>query len=320
MTALQEIWFLLLAIIVIVYVILDGFDLGVGFWFIFAKDEHEGNTLNERKEIIQTIAPFWDGNEVWLLAAGGVLFAAFPDVYATVFSAFYVPLILVAFCLIIRAVSIEFREEFPSATWHRISDIAFIIGSIGPSVVFGILIGNLVQGIAIDDEKLFVGSFFDFFNPYSILIGLLALSMIITHGAVYLRIRSTTKLAEKATQWAKYSSLGFLIISSVTLVISLIFQSHVVENYIDSFFLLIIPILGFVSIIATTWYIWNERSPIKTFLLSSTSIALSLLGAVIAIYPNLVYSTLDEAYSLTIHNASSTDEGLLVMLIIAAIA
>ncbi len=320
MTALQEIWFLFLAVIVIVYVILDGFDLGVGFWFIFAKDKHEDMTLNERKEIIQSIAPFWDGNEVWLLAAGGILFAAFSDVYATVFSAFYIPLLLVVFCLIIRAVSIEFREEFPSPLWHRVSDFAFIFGSLGPAIAFGVLIGNLVQGIAIDANKQFTGSFVDFFNPYAIIIGLLALSMIITHGAVYLRVRATEKLAAKATQWAKLGIVSFLVISSCSLVISLLFHPHVQNNYIDLPILLIIPIIGFVFIGLTTYYIWNEKDAKLTFVLSALSIAFSILGAGVAIYPNLVFSSIDEAYNLTIHNASATDTGLLVMLIVAIIA
>ncbi len=320
MTALQEIWFLFLAVIVIVYVILDGFDLGVGFWYIFAKDKHEETTLNERKEIIQSIAPFWDGNEVWLLAAGGILFAAFSDVYATVFSAFYIPLILVVFCLIIRAVSIEFREEFPSPLWHKISDIAFIVGSLGPAIAFGVLIGNLVQGIAIDANKQFTGSFIDFFNPYAILIGSLALSMIITHGAVYLRVRATDKLAAKATQWAKFGIISFLAISSSSLVISLIFHPHIIDNYVDLPILLIIPLIGFVFILTTVYFIWYEKEAKKTFILSSLSIAFSILGAGAAIYPNLVFSSLDEAYSLTIHNASATDTGLLVMLIVAIIA
>ncbi|PWI47669.1 cytochrome d ubiquinol oxidase subunit II [Candidatus Heimdallarchaeota archaeon B3_Heim] len=320
MSALQEIWFLLLIVIVIIYVILDGFDLGVGFWFIFAKDKHQETTLNERKEIIQSIAPFWDGNEVWLLAAGGILFAAFSDVYATVFSAFYVPLILVAFCLIIRAVSIEFREEFPNPIWHKISDIAFIFGSLGPAIAFGVLIGNLVQDIAINADKRFTGSFIDHFNPYSILIGLLALSMIITHGAVYLRARATDKLAAKATQWAKMGIISFLAISSGSLVISLIFHPHIIDNFLNMPILLIIPLIGFVCILFTSYFIWNEKDAKLTFLLSSLSIAFSILGAGVAIYPNLVFSSLDEAYSLTIHNASATDAGLLVMLIVALIA
>ncbi len=320
MSALQEIWFLLLVVIVIIYVILDGFDLGVGFWFIFAKDKHQETTLNERKEIIQSIAPFWDGNEVWLLAAGGILFAAFSDVYATVFSAFYVPLLLVAFCLIIRAVSIEFREEFPNPIWHKISDIAFIFGSLGPAIAFGVLIGNLVQGIAINADKRFTGSFIEFFNPYAILIGLLALSMIITHGAVYLRVRATDKLTVKATQWAKMGIVSFLAISSSSLFISLIFHPHIIDNFLNLPILLIIPLIGFVCILFTSYYIWNEKNAKLTFILSSLSIAFSILGAGAAIYPNLVFSSLDEAYSLTVHNASATDTGLLVMLIIALIA
>jgi cytochrome d ubiquinol oxidase subunit II len=226
----------------------------------------------------------------------------------------------VAFCLIIRAVSIEFREEFPSPLWHKVSDIAFIVGSLGPAIAFGVLIGNLVQGIAIDANKQFTGSFIDFFNPYAILIGLLALSMIITHGAVYLRVRATEKLAAKATQWAKFGIISFLAISASSLVISLLFHPHIQDNYLEFPLLLIIPTIGFIFIGLTVYYIWNEKDAKITFLLSSLSIAFSILGAGIAIYPNLVFSSLNDAYSLTIHNASATDTGLLVMLIVALIA
>jgi cytochrome d ubiquinol oxidase subunit II len=231
-----------------------------------------------------------------------------------------VPLILVAFCLILRAVSIEFREEFPSPIWHRLSDFAFIFGSLGPPIAFGILIGNLVQGIDVNAEKQFVGDFIEFFNPYALLIGFLALSMIITHGAVYLRVRATDLLAKKATQWAKVGAVSFIILSFSALIISLLFHPHITDNFINLPILLLVPLLGFISIILTLYHIWHEKSAIRTFLLSACSIALSISGAGLAIYPNLVFSSLDTMYSLTIYNASSSDNALFLMLIIAIIA
>jgi cytochrome d ubiquinol oxidase subunit II len=320
LTLLQDIWFILLLFIIIIYTILDGFDLGVGFWFFFAREKDENITKVDRKVLLKAIAPFWDGNEVWLIAAGGILFAAFPDVYATVFSAFYLPLILVVFCLILRATSIEFHDEFDSPLWHRITDTAFIIGSIVPSFSFGVVIGNLIQGLPIDVNKNFTGDFFSLFNPYALLIGLLALTIIITHGAIYIRLRTTGRLQKKATEWAKIGVIAFLICSSVSLVISIIFQDHVVENFIMNPILLLIPLLGFVAILTTLWYIWTDADPIRTFISSIASITFSILGAGIAIYPNLVVSSLDASYSLTIHNTSASDLGLLVMLVIALIA
>ncbi|MFW9903567.1 MAG: cytochrome d ubiquinol oxidase subunit II [Candidatus Thorarchaeota archaeon] len=320
LTLLQDIWFIVLVLIIIIYTILDGFDLGVGFWFFFAREKDKNITKADRKVLLKAIAPFWDGNEVWLIAAGGILFAAFPDVYATVFSAFYLPLILVLFCLILRATSIEFHEEFDSPLWHRITDTAFVIGSIVPSLSFGVVIGNLVQGLQIDSNKNFTGNFFSLFNPYSILIGLLALTIIITHGAIYIRLRTTGRLEKKATQWAKIGIIAFLVCSSISLGISILFQDHVLENFIAYPILLLIPLLGFVAILTTLWHIWTEADPIRTFMSSIASIAFSILGAGIAIYPNLVVSSLDPSYSLTIHNASASDLGLLIMLVITLIA
>ncbi|UCE14171.1 MAG: cytochrome d ubiquinol oxidase subunit II [Candidatus Heimdallarchaeota archaeon] len=320
LTLLQDIWFIVLAFIIIVYTILDGFDLGVGFWYFFTREKDDQVTKTDRKILLQSIAPFWDGNEVWLIAAGGILFAAFPDVYATVFSAFYLPLILVVFCLILRATSIEFHEEFDSPLWHRIADTAFIIGSIVPSFSFGVVIGNLVQGMPIDANKNFTGTLFSLFNPYSLLIGLLALTIIITHGAIYIRVRTTGPLQKKATQWAKVGIIAFLACSSISLVISVFLHDHVLENFLANPFLLLIPLLGFVAILITFWHIWTEANPIRTFITSAASIALSILGAGIAVYPNLVFSSLDPNYSLTIHNASASDLGLLIMLVIALIA
>jgi len=320
LTLLQDIWFIVLLFIIIIYTILDGFDLGVGFWFFFSREKDKSITKTDRRILLQSIAPFWDGNEVWLIAAGGILFAAFPDVYATVFSAFYLPLILVVFCLILRATSIEFHEEFDSPIWHRITDTAFIIGSIIPSFSFGVVIGNLVQGLPIDENKHFTGNLLSLFNPYALLIGLLALTIIITHGAIYIRVRTTGKLQKKATNWAKIGIISFLICSTSSLVISILVNDHILDNFFSNPFLLLIPALGFVVILITLWFIWNEADPIKTFSASSLSISLSILGAGVAIYPNLVISSLDPDYSLTIYNASASDLGLLVMLIIALIA
>ncbi|MFX1283719.1 MAG: cytochrome d ubiquinol oxidase subunit II [Promethearchaeota archaeon] len=320
LTLLQDIWFIVLILIIIIYTILDGFDLGVGFWFFFAREKDENITKANRKVLLKTIAPFWDGNEVWLIAAGGILFAAFPDVYATVFSAFYLPLILVIFCLILRATSIEFHDEFDSPLWHRITDTAFIIGSIVPSFSFGVVIGNLIQGLPIDVDKNFTGDLFSLFNPYALLIGLLALTIIITHGAIYICLRTTGTLQKKATQWAKIGIIAFLVCSSFSLVISAFFYNHVLENFIANPILLLIPILGFVAILTALWHIWIEADPIRTFISSIFSIAFSILGAAIAVYPNLVVSSVNPNYSLTIHNASASDLGLLIMLMIALIA
>ncbi|MCL5030614.1 MAG: cytochrome d ubiquinol oxidase subunit II, partial [Bacteroidetes bacterium] len=170
-------WFLLVGVLIIGYAILDGFDLGVGVIHLFTKDE-----IEKRIEM-NAIGPVWDGNEVWLLTGGGALFAAFPIVYATVFSGFYIAFMLLLTALIFRAVSFEFRGKVNSSGWKKLWDLAFGLGSLLPSILFGVAIGNILRGIPINEQGNFTGSFIDLLNPYSILIGLLSLAMFIMHGA-----------------------------------------------------------------------------------------------------------------------------------------
>ena len=181
---LNIIWFLLIAVLLIGYAILDGFDLGVGVLHLFTKDE------NERRININSIAPVWDGNEVWLLTAGGALFAAFPIVYATVFSGFYLAFMLLLFALIFRAVSMEFRGKVDSPKWRSVWDWAFGLGSLLPALLYGVAIGNILRGIPINSEGYFTGNFFSLLNPYSILVGLLSLVLFTMHGSIYLSMKS----------------------------------------------------------------------------------------------------------------------------------
>ena len=314
MSLLQEVWFFLLALIIIIYTVLDGFDLGVSFCFFFTNDKRE------RKTIIKSIAPFWDGNEVWLLAAGGVLFAAFPEVYATVFSTFYLPLVIVAFGLILRAVTVELKDEFDSPLWEKLTDAGFVLGSMIPAISFGVLIGNLIQGIPLDETNNFSGNLLTLINPYSLLIGVFSLTMIISHGAIYLRVRTTGNLAEKASGWAKIGLISYFCIAAITFIISLFIHPHLVENFIDNPILVIIPIIGFAAIIFTIWSVMKDKNPVVTFISSALSIGLSILGAGVALFPNLVHASNDPSRNLTIYNASSGELTLQVILIIALIA
>lgn len=314
MSLLQEVWFFLLAFIIIIYTILDGFDLGSGFWFFLTKDK------KERKTIIKTITPFWDGNEVWLLAAGGVLFATFPEVYATVFSTFYLPLVIVAFGLILRAVTIELKDEFDSPLWEKLTDIGFVLGSMIPAISFGILIGNLVQGIPLDETNNFSGSLLTLINPYSLLIGVFSLTMIISHGAIYLRVRTADDLATKTSRWAKIGLISYFCIAAITLAISSIIHPHLVENYSNIPILIIVPILGFAVILFTIWLVVKEKNPVVTFVSSALSIGLNILGVGLAVFPNLVYASNDPSRNLTVYNASSGELTLQVILAIAIIA
>ncbi|MFX0123381.1 MAG: cytochrome d ubiquinol oxidase subunit II [Candidatus Hodarchaeota archaeon] len=314
MSLLQELWFFLLVFIIIIYSILDGFDLGVGFWYFLTKDKRE------RKTIIKTIAPFWDGNEVWLLAAGGVLFAAFPEVYATVFSTFYLPLVIVAFGLILRAVTIELKDEFDSPLWEMLTDIGFILGSMIPAISFGILIGNLIQGIPLDETSNFSGTLITLINPYSLFIGVMSLIMMISHGAIYLRVRTANRLAEKATRWAKVGLIGYFSIAIIVLVVSAFMHPHLRINFIDAPLLIVIPIVGFLTILLSIWLIIKEKNPVFSFITSAISIGLNILGVGLAIFPNLVYASNNSSRNLTVYNASSGELTLSTILGVALIA
>lgn len=314
MSFLQELWFFLLVLIIIIYTILDGFDLGVGFLFFFTKDKQE------RKTIIKTIGPFWDGNEVWLLASGGVLFAVFPEAYATVFSTFYLPVVIVAFGLILRAVSIELKDEFDSPLWEKLTNFGFILGSIIPAISFGILIGNIIQGIPLDETNNFSGTILTLINPYSLLIGVMSLVMMIGHGAIYLRVRTTDELAKKATGWAKIGLIGHFSIAAIVLVISAFIHPHLIENFIDVPFMIIIPFIGFLTILISIWLIIKEKNPVFSFISSAVSIGMIILGVGLAIFPNLVYASNNSARNLTVYNASSGELTLSTILGITLIA
>ena len=178
MTTYQIIWFILVGVLLGGYALLDGFDLGVGFWHLFTKGDRA------RRIALTSIGPVWDGNEVWLLTGGGALFAAFPPVYATVFSGFYLAMMLVVISLIFRAVALEFRSKVEDERWRKAWDVAFSLGSILAALLFGVAVGNVLRGVPLDGEGNFTGTFFGLLNPYSLVFGLLSVAMVATHGAL----------------------------------------------------------------------------------------------------------------------------------------
>ncbi|MCX6138287.1 MAG: cytochrome d ubiquinol oxidase subunit II [Ignavibacteriales bacterium] len=188
---LRVIWYLLVGVLIIGYAILDGFDLGVGVLHLFTGDEHE------RRIHLNAIGPVWDGNEVWLLTGGGALFAAFPFVYATVFSGFYIAFMLLLTALICRAVSFEFRGKVDSQQWRAVWDWAFGLGSLVPALLYGVAIGNVMRGLPIDKDGTFTGTFLGLLNPYSLLIGVVSLVLFTLHGAVYLTLKTDGAQKEK---------------------------------------------------------------------------------------------------------------------------
>ncbi len=309
---LNAIWFCLFGGLIIGYAILDGFDLGVGVLHLFAKSEIEKRTN------LNAIGPVWDGNEVWLITAGAALFAAFPIVYATVFSAFYLVLMLLLAALVFRAVSIEFRSKVESRSWRKFWDWGFGLGSLLPAILFGVAVGNIIRGIPIDSEIVFQGSFFGLLNPYSILVGLVSLALFTMHGALYMTIKTDGDHRRKAAAFATGGWIALVVLYVAATIATFFVTPSMFEGVLGNpiFWVLLVLLL------ASIMYIPVAVKAQKYFMgfLSSSCVILSMIGlAAVSLFPRLVPSTTDPAFSLTIYNASSTQRTLWVMLIIALI-
>ncbi len=312
MNAFQVIWWLLIGLILSIYMILDGFDLGVGSWYLFTHKD------DERKSLMRSILPYWDGNEVWLLTGGGAVFAAFPAVYASIFSGFYLALMIVLFGLIFRAVAIEFRNQSDSKIWRRAWDFAFSFGSIVPALLFGVAAGNIIRGLPLDAKGNFVGSFFDLLNPYSLMLGVTGLVMFATHGALFAAMKTEGNISERAATWAKSSSWIFLVLLIICTVITLITQQSLMANYYDSPVLFIIPALTIIAVLMVC--VFSSSRKIWRAFLSSCLGMIGIMASIGAgLFPNMIPASNNPAYSLTLMNASSTPLTLKVMLIIALI-
>lgn len=298
MNWLQITWFWLVLFLLTVYAILDGFDLGAGFWYLFARTE------DEKRKILNAIGPFWDGNEVWLLTGGGAIFAAFPNVYATVFSGFYIPLMLLLFALMFRAVAIEFRNKHESYPWKKFWDISFVLGSIIPAILFGVAIGNILRGIPLTDSLEFNGTFLSLLNPYSILMGLLSLAMFATQGGLFLKSEQTKALA-------RHSTAIYLILFLEVMLTTHLWKPGLFNNFISSPILWVLPVISVLAIIIA----FIKRS----FLASSISIFSNMAMVGFALFPNIVPSSNNPYLALNIVNASSSYLTLKAMFIIALI-
>ncbi len=312
MSDLQIIWFLLIGVLLVGYAILDGFDLGVGVLHLFiARSDHD------RRVLINSIGPVWDGNEVWLLTGGGAIFAAFPKVYATVFSGFYLALMLLLACLVLRAVSLEFRSKQQSPRWRSAWDIAFAVGSIGPALLFGVAIGNVLRGVPISADGEFAGSFLGLLNPFALCVGLLSLTMFVMQGSAWLMMKTSDGLRARATAVAKVSWIAFVALWIVVTAFSKVAAPHLWNNY-ENALTWIAPVL---FVLATVAFLLAVRGGMagSAFAASSISIATLILIMGQGLFPYMVPSFGNLANSLTISNASSTPLTLKTMLAIALI-
>jgi cytochrome bd ubiquinol oxidase subunit II len=312
MAVLESIWFLLWGILWAVYFSLGGFDLGVGILSPFL-----GKSEGEKNALLGSIGPFWDGNEVWLITAGGVTFAAFPAAYATLFSAFYTPLMLVLFGLIIRAVSIEFRNRPETSSWRGLADAGVLVGSFLPALLFGVAFANIFKGIPIDGDGVFQGNLLTLLNPYGLAGGLFFLALFLVHGALWINHRSTGAVRERSRDLARLLWLPLVVLAVIFLVLTALY-TRLWANYLAAPVLLIIPLVAVAALLSMRYFMAKAAWG-RALLASFGVILFAVLFGVTGLYPYLLPSTIDGAYSLSIRNAASSPSSLAIMLVVALI-
>ncbi len=309
---LNTLWYVLLGVLLAGYAILDGFDLGVGILHLAARNERE------RRIMLNSIGPIWDGNEVWLVTFGGAMFAAFPNAYATIFSGFYVAFMMLLFALIFRAVSIEFRSKVDSAAWKRFWDYSFFGASVLATFLFGVAAGNALVGISINAEGSFTGSFFDLVRPYPVLIGLLTVFFAAMHGAIYLYLKTEGELQQVVHRWMWRGFGMTLIVYMLATMFTLAEMPQALHNFRDhqwSWAIVVLTVFAFANIPRAIFL----GRPFYAFLSSSVTIVALVFLFSFTLYPNLVVSSISPQYDITVFNAASSRKTLGIMAIIALI-
>lgn len=310
--ALNTVWFILVGVLFAGYAMLDGFDLGVGCLHLFT------TTDEDRRLFLNSIGPVWDGNEVWLVTGGGALFAAFPNVYATVFSGFYVAFFLLLACLIFRAVSIEFRSKEPMAWWRQLWDVGFSVSSILASLVIGVALGNVIWGVPIGADGEYAGTFLGLFHPYALLTGVTTVALFMMHGSIYAVMKTEGSLHMRLRKWVPNAIIFFIICYATVTMATLLYAPHMIERFRAHPGWFVLPVFNMLAIANIPREIHLERD-FRAFLSSSFSIAALMALFALGVYPNLVLSTPNPENSLTIWNAASSPKTLQIMLVIATI-
>jgi cytochrome d ubiquinol oxidase subunit II len=309
---LPSVWFLLVGALFTGYAVLDGFDLGVGSLHLFTR------TDQDRRILINAIGPVWDGNEVWLVTGGGALFAAFPRVYATVFSGFYLGLILLLFALIFRAVAIEFRSKLPMPWWRRFWDGSFFAGSTFSGFLIGVAMGNLAWGVPLDAAGEYAGSFWTLLRPYPLLTGVTTVTLFAMHGAIYLAMKTEGELQARVRRWIQPAIIAFVICYATTTMATLLYVPHMTDRMRANPALFPVALLSMLAIANIPREIHHGRD-FRAFLSSSAAMVTLLALFGIGMYPDLVFSSPAAEHSLNVYNSSSSIRTLRNMLIIAAL-
>lgn len=310
---LNTIWFLILGFMFTCYAVLDGFDLGVGVLHLFSRGD------KERRVMLNSIGPVWDGNEVWLVTGIGALFGAFPIVYASLFSGFYFTYLLILVGLIIRGVSIEFRSKENSRNWRGFWDKMFTVGSVIPPVLFGIMVGNMVAGVPIQaDGEFAVSSFFALFTPYPMLVGAFVLSLFTLHGAMYLNLKTEKELQAKVKRWARRAFFVFLVLYIVTTIATIVVHPHMIANFGRfwwAWILVAMTVLAVANVPRTLHLGYELRAVLNSACVIAGTFCLFGIG----VFPDLLRSNIDPAFSLNIYNSASSPDTLWTMLVMAIV-
>jgi cytochrome d ubiquinol oxidase subunit II len=307
---LQTLWFVLIAVLWVGFFFLEGFDYGVGILLPFL-----GKDDRERREIINTIGPFWDGNEVWLITAGGAMFAAFPNWYATLFSGFYPALVLMLLALIARGVSFEFRSKDRRPAWRKTWDGMLFLGSMIPAILWGIAMGNLIRGVPIDATMNYTGGFINLLNPFALMCGLTALLIFAMHGAIFLGLKTQEGIAARAATAAK--RLWPYALASFVITLAVGFLSTEIFDRVGVVQIVLLLITG-AALLAAGWLIFRRQKK-WSFITTGILIACSTITLFATLFPRVMISSLNPDWSLTIYNASSGSYTLKVMSIVALI-
>lgn len=306
-------WFTVFVILLMGYAILDGFDLGVGMLHLFARKDEE------RRLMLNSIGPVWDGNEVWLVTAGGALFGGFPAIYATMLSSFYTPVMILLAGIIFRAVAIEFRSKQPMAWWRWIWDLIFFLGSFLIALVLGLALGNLIRGIPLDAQGEFTGGLETILNPYAFLVGLLTVSLFLMHGSIYILMKTEGEFHDKMRRRTNPCIIFFIIMYAVTTMATLIYMPHMIDALHERPIFFLIAIANILIVANIPREIHHGRD-FRAFLSSCLNMLCLLTLYAIGTYPNVIRSLSEPALqSLTIYNSSSSQKTLEILFLIAFI-
>ncbi|HXZ33098.1 MAG TPA: cytochrome d ubiquinol oxidase subunit II [Terriglobales bacterium] len=320
---METVWFVVVAVMLVAYVVLDGFDLGAGAIYLYA-----ARNSQERRMILRAIGPVWDGNEVWLLAAGGTLYFAFPQLYASSFSGFYLPLMMVLWLLMLRAIGIEFRAHIENPVWQGFFDVVFFLASALLAIFYGAALGNVIRGVPLGPDGYFfeplwtnwrVGSNPGILDWYTVMAGVIALVTLSVHGALYVVTKTEGEVNLRARRVALALWPVQLLLTIVSLIATYLIKPQVMQNYREHPIGLLVPVVVLGSLAAMIWGISGQKEKLA-FLASSAYIAAMLVGAAFALYPVVLPASTDPNYNLTIYNCAAGHHGLTVGLVWWSIA